>query len=222
MDGRVRRRSIIAVGLVLVMASAASGQVVQSENQLWFEGQYTFLKTEKADLTASGGARLGRGMDHFVYERTGMMVSLKLLPMLTVTPSYNYVASQASAGRDVREHRYAVDGTLSWHLGRFQMNDRNRFERRVLPTAAYFRYMNRFQILHPLTLGKQHINAWIADEVFYYGIYHQWSRNRFSTGISKRLSARLALDLYYLRQNDHYSHPGDINAFGVSFKAARK
>jgi hypothetical protein len=102
------------------------------------------------------------------------------------------------------------------------MNDRNRIERRALPTTAYFRYMNRFQILHPVEIKNRHINLWIADEIFYYGSLHAWSRNRFSAGISKRMSPAIVLDFCYLRQNDHYANPGDIHALGITFKAKRK
>jgi hypothetical protein len=203
----------------------AAAQVIQlphQENQMWFDGSYTIALGRKTELTGSGGARLGRGLDHWVYERAGASAAFHVLPMLTVAPSFNYIASQPIAGRDAREQRYAVDGILTWHLGKFEMNDRNRFERRVQPKIAYFRYMNRLQIQHPVEIKSQHFNLWIADEIFYYGLLNAWSRNRFSTGISKRLSHGIAVDLYYLRQNDHYASPGDLNAFGMTFKASRK
>ena len=58
----------------------------------------------------------------------------------------------------------------------------------------------------------------LADEVFYDGALAIWSRNRFFIGISKRVSGTLAIDCDYMRQNDHYSQPGDIHALGLQFR----
>jgi hypothetical protein len=194
----------------------------RQENQLWYDGQYALPVGHGLDLIGSGGARLGRGLNHLVYARAGVFVALKLLPILTVAPSYNYVVSRPVAGKDTREHRYAIDATLGRRCYGFEINDRNRIERRVLPTTAYFRYMNRLQIQHPLHVHELQFNLWIADEVFYYGSLKAWPRNRFSAGVSKRMSRDVALDFFYLRQNDSHSYPGDINTFGVSIKKLAK
>ena len=56
------------------------------------------------------------------------------------------------------------------------------------------------------------------DEVYYEWRYHAWTRNRFIIGGGKSLSERLALDIYYVRQNDGFSHPGDLNAVGFTLR----
>lgn len=88
-----------------------------------------------------------------------------------------------------------------------------------MPTIAYFRYMNRFLIQHPLQIEGHRISLLISDEIFHDGALGTWSRNRFSVGFDKQVSKNISLEFYYLRQNDHYSKPGDIHAFGINFKS---
>jgi hypothetical protein len=46
----------------------------------------------------------------------------------------------------------------------------------------------------------------------------KFSRNRFTAGITKTLTKKLSLDVYYMRQNDGFSRPGDLNVIGTSWK----
>jgi hypothetical protein len=222
---RIWTASLVSLALIALCpvtgTAAENATLPRQENQLWFDGQYAVPVHHRIDLIGSGGMRLGRGLDHMVYQRAGLFLAFKLLPFVTITPSFNYVATQPVAGKDTREHRYAVDATFAGSLHGFELNNRNRFERRVLPTVSYFRYMNRLQIAHPAVIGRQHLKLWIAEEVFYYGNVKAFSRNRISIGVSRCFNKRVAVDFYYLRQNDHYSRPGDINSFGISFKSTR-
>ena len=69
----------------------------------------------------------------------------------------------------------------------------------------------------PKTLIKA-TKFFVADEVFYDSATGRFSRNRFSVGITKTVSKHLALDLYYTRQNDGFSHPGDLNICWSAWK----
>jgi hypothetical protein len=221
----------IAICLTLVTLWPAAAKAAETsqvlprdDNQIWFDGQFTLPLSQNVDVVGSGGLRLGRGLDHLVFERPGVAVVFQVLSFLNIAPSYNYVASQPIAGKDVREQRFAVDGTLARRLFGFEISDHNRFERRVMPTIAYFRYMNRFLVQHPLQIERHRISLLISDEIFHDGALGTWSRNRFSVGFEKQVSKNISLEFYYLRQNDHYCTPGDIHAFGINFisKSSRK
>jgi len=45
-----------------------------------------------------------------------------------------------------------------------------------------------------------------------------WVRNRFASGIIKPLNKNITLELYYLRQNDGRTLPGDIHAIGTTWR----
>jgi hypothetical protein len=57
-----------------------------------------------------------------------------------------------------------------------------------------------------------------GDEVFYDSLIKKFSRNRFSIGINKTLNKNLSVDIYYMRQNDGFSRPGDLNALWVTWR----
>jgi hypothetical protein len=211
------------LGAAIFAASASPadipGNISRGATQLWFDGQFAFPLRRNLEMTVLGGSRLGRGLDHFVYERAGIAVSYKVSRFLSLSPSYNYIASQPVAGKDTRETRLDMDGTLNWRLHGFGMSDRNRFERRAMPTYTYLRYMNRFMVQHPIHIKSGSYNLSLADEVFYDAHIGAWSRNRFYAGIGRRVNSHVQVELYYLRQNDHYSLPGDIHAIGFTFKS---
>ena len=187
-----------------VCFAAAPQESAHNDNQVWFDGQFAYPAAPRIEILGFGGARLGRDAGHATLERGGVGVSYWAWRFLSLAPAYNYIIARPFAGKDTREHRFSVDGTLSWKLLGFYMSDRNRWERRMLPAGAYSRYRNRMQIQHPLS--RPNLTVSLADEVFYDGALAIWSRNRFFIGISKRVSGTLAIDFYYMRQNDHYSH----------------
>lgn len=60
--------------------------------------------------------------------------------------------------------------------------------------------------------------VFVADEVFYDSLLKQFSRNRFAVGITKTLSKQLAVDIFYMRQNDGFARPGDLNTIWTAWK----
>jgi hypothetical protein len=63
-----------------------------------------------------------------------------------------------------------------------------------------------------------HLSLYIADEVFYDWSLDRWVRNRFIVGGTKVLNKHLTQDVYYLRQNDGVSVPGDMNVIGTTLR----
>jgi hypothetical protein len=59
---------------------------------------------------------------------------------------------------------------------------------------------------------------YVADEVFYDWSIDRWVRNRFTFGGTKVLNKHLTQDVYYLRQNDGVSIPGDLNVIGTTLR----
>ncbi|MEJ7712427.1 MAG: hypothetical protein WKF84_21880 [Pyrinomonadaceae bacterium] len=64
----------------------------------------------------------------------------------------------------------------------------------------------------------------VADEVFYDWSVDDWVRNRFTIGVSKVFNKTFTGDLYYMRQNDGRSRPGDLHVIGTTsgFAFSRK
>jgi len=117
------------------------------------------------------------------------------------------------------ESRLSLPVTVRFNVEKFRLSDRNMFERRFQNLGIVStRYRNRLQIEHPIGSDKLHLSLYIADEVFYDWSVNRWVRNRFTVGGTKVLNKHLTQDVYYLRQNDGVSVPGDLNVIGTSLR----
>jgi len=74
------------------------------------------------------------------------------------------------------------------------------------------------QVEHPVGPAKLGLSLFVADEVFYDWSLNRWPRNRFTAGVSKVLNKHLTQDIYYLRQNDGVSVPGDLSVIGTTLR----
>lgn len=117
------------------------------------------------------------------------------------------------------EDRLSVRVGYRFPFKSFGLSHRSTFEYRIRQPQDSFRY--RPSLTFDKDIPKNFISKakfFVTEEVFYDSILKKFSRNRFSFGITKTLSKKLSLDLYYMRQNDGYTHPGDLNIIGTSFK----
>jgi uncharacterized protein DUF2490 len=200
-------------------AQAQSAQPVRDDTQVWSDVQIAVPLSKEVDFVMTGTLRLGRHVHRPVDERIGAGFAFKAGKYLTLTPSYSYIRTQPTRGKNQSEDRLSFAATLSAPAGKFTLTDRNLFERRYRHAQGVStRYRNRFQIQHPFKLADTQLNWFIADEVFYDWSFNDWVRNRFTIGVSRKFNKHFTGDLYYLRQNDGHSLPGDLHVIGTNFR----
>jgi hypothetical protein len=171
------------------------------------------------DFNLLGTLRLGRDINRPVDERVGAGFTVRLGKYLTVSPSYLHIGMQPVPRRRIWENRLSLPVQLRFNVGDFRLTDRNLVERRLRNSGLKStRYRNRFQVDHPIGDKDWHLSWFIADEVFYDWAVDRWVRNRFLIGASKVFNPHFTQDLYYLRQNDGVSVPGDLNVIGTSLR----
>ena len=218
-----RRLPGAALPLLIVLLSAAPAQSEQplskEDTQLWSEVQAVAHVRKNVDWISSGMIRFGNNVSDLIYERFFTGVTFKLGKHFDLMPWYGYFAFQPDEARDIRESRLAVDGTFRWAFGKFVLSDRNRVERRFFTSGQrYNRYRNRIQIEHPLRCGSRQLRLTVGDEVQYDAAFDAWNRNRIAAGITVPLHEGVELEVYYMRQNDGYIRPGDMNIIGTSLR----
>jgi Protein of unknown function (DUF2490) len=208
--------------LLFLLSGLASGQAIvppQSDNQLWTDVQVAVPVTKNIDFNVLGTLRLGRDISHAVDERIGVGFSFRFGKYLTLSPNYLHIGMQPFEGRRVWENRLSLPITLRFNLDKFRLSDRNLFERRIRNSGARAtRYRNRLQVEHPIGPARLNLSLFVADEVFYDWSLNRWPRNRFTVGASKVFNKHYTQDFYYLRQNDSFSFPGDLNVIGTSLR----
>jgi hypothetical protein len=211
--------AVVLLGLAMANARAQSATAPRADNQVWTDVQLAVPLNDKTDLVLLGVLRLGRDITRPVNERIGAGISTKIGKHLTLFPFYQHIASQPIATNHSTEERITLEATAKFPIKHFTLSDRNRLEFHFRSPPLHFtQYRNRLHLEHPLKINRFELEGFIADEVFYDSIASAWIRNRFSIGFAKKFNRHFSLELYYLRQNDSHSHPGDINALGNAFK----
>jgi hypothetical protein len=206
----------------VVVVHTACGQTVapiHSADQIWLEPQFAVPLNQRVDLVMLGYFHFGRKAERPVAEHVagGVGVSIKLGKYFTVFPFYAHFENQTARTVTSKEERLTLEATIKVPWRRFFLSYRQRFEYHWrTPPPNFIHERNRFQIERPLNFHG--LNGFLADEVFYDSHFNSWIRNRVYLGISKKVNKHFAFDVYYLRQNDGRSHPGDLNVIGSTLK----
>jgi hypothetical protein len=203
--------------LLLVLSGIASAQIIdRSDNQFWSDVQVAVPITKDIDFNVLGTLRLGRDISHSVDERIGTGFTFRFGQHVQIAPNYLYIGTQPTRNRRQWESRLSLPVTLRFNVEKFRFSDRNLFERRIRnPGISSTRYRNRLQVEHPVGPKEWSLSLYVADEVFYDWSINRWVRNRFTVGGSKVFNKHFTQDVYYLRQNDGVSIPGDLNVIGT-------
>jgi hypothetical protein len=216
-------KTALTLGVLLILGAGrlVCGQTTPSrhDTQNWNDVFLTVPLSKRIDFVMQGTLRNGRNLHRPVDERLGIGFSFKLGKYLTVVPNYLYIGMQPFEGRRVFEDRLSLPATVRVPVGRFVFSDRNLFERRFRrPGINSTRYRNRFQVEHPIGPSKQKLSLFVSDEVFYDWSFNAWVRNRAAVGLSKVVNKHFTFDLYYMRQNDSHSVPGDLHVIGSTWR----
>lgn len=215
----------IAFGLILIAVCAffanAQTPVDRDDNQQWNDVQLTIPVAKKVDVFLTGTLRFAKNISRVNEGRAGGGFVIKPYKDFSFSPSYVFIKARNSSGVYRREHRYVFYMRYRFPIKSFGLFHRSQFEYRDRqpPTRDSWRY--RPSLTFEKDLPKDFIpkaKFFVTEEVFYESAVGKWSRNRFSIGISKTLNKKLLVDIYYLRQNDGFSIPGDLNIIGTSWK----
>ena len=214
--------SLLCVVTLVVCTSLTSHAQVnvantQDDTQQWNDIQITVPVTKQVDVTIYSTFRIGRDISHLVDRRVGAGFSFKAGKYLTLTPSFLNIVMRPFERIKVNENRLTFAATARIPWGKFTFSDRNQFERR-LRLINSTRYRNRLQVEHPIKIGKTALQLFASDEVFYDWSVNEWVRNRFAVGVSRKFNNTFTGDVYYMRQNDGRSRPGNLNIIGVTYR----
>lgn len=214
-------RFLLLTAILLLTTGQARGQarVPKTDTQSWNDVQLTVPISKKVDFLIQGTLRMGGNLSKAVDERWGFGFNYKLNKYVTFSELYSHREARPPNGRHEVEERLTVGATLRKPIGKFTLSERNSVERRWRqPQVDSWRYRNRIQLEHPFRIQKAKFTWFVFDEIFYDWSLHDWVRNRFSVGASHVFNKHFTGDLYYMRQNDGRSRPGDVNVIGTAMR----
>ena len=168
-----------------------------------------------------GVIRIGQDVRHFVNERIGFGVDVRLNKYLKFTPSYLYIAEQKTKNAKAFEHRLRFDLTATKKWTNFGLSNRNRVERRLKHSKDdVTRYRNKTTLSYVIKNDKEQeiVTPFVSVEPHYDFQKKEWSRNELVGGIGKKFNKNLSAKFFYLLQNNTGSTLKRRNAFGVNLK----
>ena len=222
----VNRRTRLAPFLMLMMLLAVTTVAAQTTNpvpetdfQNWNDVQISVPVSKKVDFGLVGTLRVGDNLTKAVDERFGVGFNYKLNPYVTLQQSLFGRVARPPHGRREHETRLTLGAIVQRPFGKFTLSDRNWFEKRWRdPQLDAWRYRNRLRLEHPFEINKTKFTWFVSDEVFYDWTLHDWVRNRAAAGASHAFNKQFTLEVYYMRQNDGRSRPGDLHIIGTLWR----
>lgn len=210
--------ALLFTGEESLAKAQARPPVPEEDTQVWNDVQAAVALSKEVDFNLYGTVRFGRDVTHLVDRRAGVGFTFKVGQYLTLAPWYLSIVTRPAEGRKGNENRLNLAATVRLPLGKYALIDRSLFERRLRSTGNSTRYRNRLQLERPFKLGGTQLGWFLSDEVFYDWSVDDWVRNRFAAGLSRRFNKHFTGDLYYMRQNDGRSRPGDLNVIGLTYR----
>src|SRR5688572_3508176 len=210
---------IVLGGSILMWEISAQTLQPQDDTQLWNEIQLTVPLTKHFEFYTAATARLGGNVTRMNDGRYAIGFGWKPTKSLHILPYYWHIKMRNALGQFRTENRLSVRATYRFPIKQFGLIHRSTYEYRSRRPLTAWRY--RFGMLVEKELPKKFLSsakAFIGDEVFYDSLLNRISRNRFTAGINKGLSKQLSVDIYYLRQNDRFSRPGNLHVMGVTWR----
>lgn len=189
----------------------------EKDFQSWNDIQITVPINKKTDFILTGTFRFGENVQKLVDRRIAIAFNYKITDWLSVQPVFTNIVTTPRTGSRRVENRPSFAATYKFPFKKFTLTDRSLFERRLRSPENSTRYRNRLQLEIPLKKFYD-TRVFTSDEIFYDWSLKKWSRNRFTIGLGKNFTKNFDLDVFYMRQNDGTTRPGDLNVIGTTFK----
>lgn len=204
------------IGFCLIYADAQTFD--EDDNQSWNDLQITVPLNEQFDFTLTGTFRFGNNIRWLNDRRVAVGVVYKPNKSFSVQPFYWNIVARNASGRFLMEHRLNLRATYRFPFKKFGLSHRSWVERRLRKPRNSWRYRPSITFEKNISKIIPDATAFVTEEIFYDSILKRFSRNRFSVGVNKTLTRKLSLDVFYLRQNDGFSRPGDLNVIGTNWR----
>lgn len=216
----MKRTAALVIFVFFIFAAAARAQPQPEEDiQAWNDVQLTLPVGQYVDFNAVIATRFGKNVTRLSDGRFAVGMTLKPSKSFSIQPLFWFIRSRNALSRFRNEHRLNLRLNYRFPFRSFGLSHRSSFESRLRSPLSSWRYRPS------VTFEKDIPNSWIpkarffaTEEVFYDSLSKRFSRNRFTLGVNKTLSKQLSVDVYYMRQNDGLSRPGDLHVLGTSWK----
>lgn len=172
---------------------------------------------DKVVLNLDGIVRLGRNASFPVDDRAAATIEFRVNNFLKISSGYLYQRFEQIPRRKSYETRLSFAANLEKKFNLFTLRHRSLVEyrwRNFRPNTEVYRL--RFQASYSFRHHeKEFFSPFVSEERYYDFRQHNWNRNEFYAGITRRLTPRVSLDVFYIRLD---TAPVNANALGTTLK----
>lgn len=211
----------LIAALICFGASVAGAQQAADDEdvQSWNDVSLTAPINARLDFYTAFTLRFGKDVSRLNDGRYAVGVVYKPNKSWSFQPFYWFIDARNARGQFKAEQRLNLRVGYRFPVKSFGLSHRSAFEYRLRAPRNSFRY--RPSLTFEKDIPKNIVpkaKFFVTEEVFYDSILNRFSRSRFTAGITKTLTKKLSLDLYFMRQTDGFAHPGDLSVVGTSWK----
>lgn len=207
---------ILLLGLISVKAQTKP-LVAQDDVHSWNDVQLTVPLSKRFDFWTMVTMRFGNNISRLNDGRYAIGFIYKLCKNWTLQPFFWSIKMRNSRGIFQTESRFNLRIGYKFPTKNFGLSHRSTLEYRIRNVGNSWRYRPSMTIEKVLKFIPK-TKFYMTEEGFYDSSLDKFSRNRLTVGIIRTLTKKLSLDLYYMRQNDGFSRPGDLHVIGTSWK----
>ena len=212
-------KKIFIIGISLFLIFNTSFAFEDGDWQSWPRISIEGKLSAKWKIYLDEEFRMGDNISDLYFHRSDFGVTYKFADCFYLGLNY-WHSHKEKNGQWYQEKKPHINLTFKWEMGKFKLNDRNRFENRYQQGKdKVWRYRNRLTLTPPLKFTKYNIQPYLADEIFFDFEESELNRNRIYAGIKIKLLKNLSFDGYYLLEsNKKFEEWSAYNVMGSKFK----
>jgi len=203
--------------MLLALAAMIESSTAHADAQTWSEFDLVTSVGPRTELNVALLERWDLDERDAVTSAVGVDASVKVATHLTLTGSYYYASSRTSSGRWIDSHLPVLAATLAMDAAPCVFSNRTRAVGVITEGRDFWVYQNRPRLDCRLPAALRGASVFLWDELSYYTLFDDWTRNRLAAGIRVPLGKRYLLDIYYLRQHDLRARSANTDVIGITF-----
>jgi hypothetical protein len=217
-----RSQFIICMLEQILVGKRATAQIPPAEDfQQWTNVAATWRVKPKLTITTFAEVHIGNDVSQLDQELVSAGVTYSPGRWVSLGTGYLYLHANPKLSGLNSESR--IYGEVTFNAPAFHhllLSNRVRPELRweQAPAGAMFTQRNRNRVIlqRPINIREREYSPFVMWEKFYNANVEAWSRTRYYAGATVPIGGRTSLQLYFMRQNDHFSRPFHKNAIGAS------
>ena len=210
----------VVVSLILLMTAVPARSAPScdpSGAQTWTSIEEHHALGRETDLVLMDEMRMNCGIGGFHPHSNLAKVEFGWRPLKhwEIAPAYEFLAI-APGPKKIHEIALEINA-VDAPLGFLTVQDGNKIEEDFLLGATTTRYTNEMEISREMRWEGFQFAPFAVEELKYDLHQRGWDYTRLELGASKRLSKKVAIQIYFARQNGDHLSPGAFNAIGIQF-----